>query len=51
MIQNSEIPRHDLVLKDCSGRNVDSVPVVGDDDDGSSETDYKMVTWYNLYHI
>ena len=42
MIQNSQIPRHDLVLKDSSGWNVNPVPVVGDDDDCSSETDYKV---------
>ena len=39
MIQDPEISGNDLVLEDCSGRDVDSVAGVGDDDDGASERD------------
>ena len=39
VVQDSEISRHDLVLQDGPGRDVDPVPVVGDDDDGAPETD------------
>ena len=38
VVQDSEISRHDLVLQDGPGRDVDPVPVVGDDDDGAPET-------------
>ena len=37
MIKDPEISGHDFVLQDCSGRNVDPVTRIGDDDDGSSE--------------
>ena len=37
MIKDPEISGHDFVLQDCSGRNVDPVTRIGDDDEGSSE--------------
>ena len=39
MVQNPQIARHDLVLQDGSSRDVNPVPVVGDDDDRPPETD------------
>ena len=39
MVQNSQISRHDLVLQDGAGWDIDPVPMVGDDDDGPPETD------------
>ena len=39
MVQDSEISRHDFVLQDGSSRDVNPVPVVGDDDDSPPETD------------
>ena len=38
MVQDSEISRHDFVLQDGASRDVNPVPVVGDDDDGPPET-------------
>ena len=39
MIQNSEITGHYLILQDGPCRDVNPVPVVGDDDDGPPEAD------------
>lgn len=35
MVENSQVSRDDLVLEDRSGRDVDALAVVRDDDDGS----------------
>ena len=39
MVEYPEVAGHDLVLEYCPGRDVDPVPVVGDDDDGALEAD------------
>ena len=35
MIQDSEVSRNDLILQDRSGRNVDAISVIGDDNNGA----------------
>ena len=37
MVQNAQVARNDLVLKDRSSRYVNLVSVIGDDDDGASK--------------
>ena len=39
MVEDPEISGDDLVLEDGAGRDVDPVPLVGDDDDGALEHD------------
>ena len=38
MINNTQIAGHDLVLEVRAHRNVDSLAVVGDDDDGALQS-------------
>lgn len=39
MIQDPEIPGHDLVLEDGTGWNIDAIAVIRDNDHRSSEHD------------
>ena len=39
MVENPKVSGDDLVLNDCSRRNVNLVALVGDDDDGAFEHD------------
>lgn len=35
MVHDAQVARHDFVFQHGTGRNVDAIPVVGDDDDGA----------------
>ena len=37
MVQNPQVPAHDLILKQRAGGNIDSLTVIGDDDNSSSQ--------------
>lgn len=38
MIQDTKVARNDFIFQHGSGRNIDPIPVVGDDDDSSLQT-------------
>lgn len=44
MIENAKIAGYDLVFEDCAWRDVDAVSVIGDDDDGTLETQKSIKT-------
>lgn len=37
VVQDTEVAGHDFVFQHGTGRNIDPIPVVGNDDDGALE--------------